>query len=323
MKSLSKYQLLIEEYIKKNYFNKTPKNIYKPINYILSMTAKRIRPSLCLLATEIFEGDIYKSLEPSITLEFFHNFTLIHDDIMDQAPLRRGNLSVHKKWNESTAILAGDLLLIKAYQLLEGLEPELFYKIVQELSNTGIKVCEGQQMDISLEENPEVTFHQYIEMIQRKTAVLIGSALKIGALLARANEEDANHLYETGKNIGITFQIQDDLLDVFGESEHIGKKHAGDIYKNKKTILYFKAITKAQEKEREELLYWYSIKTGNIDKIYAVEQIFKKLHIKEEVKKELIQYRQKSLDCLSKVTGNKKKKQILIEFLYESLIRLH
>ncbi|WP_103327714.1 polyprenyl synthetase family protein [Bacteroidetes bacterium endosymbiont of Geopemphigus sp.] len=323
MKSLSKYQLLIEEYIKKNFFDKMSENIYEPINYVLSMTAKRVRPSLCLLATEIFEGDIYKALKPAVALEFFHNFTLIHDDIMDKAPLRRGNLSVHKKWNETTAILSGDLLLIKAYQLLEGLEPELFYKIVRELSNTGVKVCEGQQMDMSLEENSEAIFQQYIEMIQHKTAALIGSALKTGALLAEACEEDANHLYETGKNIGIAFQIQDDLLDVFGQTERIGKKHAGDIYGNKKTILYFKTLAKAKEREREELFYWYSIRTDNIDKIYAVEQIFKKLHIGEEVKKELIRYRQKSLDCLSKVTGNKEKKQALIEFLDESLIRLY
>lgn len=322
MNSLSKYQLLIDHYIEKNPFDQAPQSIYEPINYMLSMGGKRTRPALCLLSVEMFEGDLQKALKPAIAFEFFHNFTLIHDDIMDHAPLRRGKSSVHKKWSENAAILSGDLLLIKAYQLLECLDPETFYKVIREFSATGVKVCQGQQMDMNLEESSEPHFQEYIQMITYKTAALIGSSLKVGALLAGADEKQANYLYQAGKNIGIAFQIQDDLLDVFGEARYVGKKHAGDIHTNKKTILYFKALEKAKKVEKQALLYWYGLKTDHAEKIHAVEEIFKKLDVKKEIEKELIHYQEKSLNYLSKVKGNKQSKQLLVDFSKESLTRL-
>ncbi|XOD67231.1 MAG: polyprenyl synthetase family protein [Flavobacteriales bacterium Tduv] len=317
----SDYQSLIDQKIKEHHFNGSPTELYDPVNYIISIGGKRVRPALCLIGTSMFQDDLTNAIQPALALEFFHNSLLVHDDIIDKAPLRRGHPTIHEKWGNNSAILSGDTLLVKAYQFFEALESKVFRKVILEFSNMAIKVCEGQQMDVNFEETQEPDFDQYIQMITYKTAILIGSALKIGAFIGRAGEQDATHLYETGKNIGIAFQIQDDLLDVFGDSEKFGKKHAGDIYENKKTILYFKTLEKANEKQKEELLYWYCIKTDNIDKVYAVEYLFKKLCIIEEVKKELKHYRDKSLESLSKVSAPAEKKDILLQFIKDSIIR--
>lgn len=276
---------------------------------------------MCLIGVAMFQGDIEKAIQPALALEFFHNSLLIHDDIIDNAPLRRGHATVHKKWGLNRAILSGDTLLIKAYQFFEGLDNETFHKVVCEFSEMAIKVFEGQQMDLNLEQDQTFHFEQYIQMITYKTAALIGTSLKIGAFIGGAGPEDATHLYEVGKNIGIAFQIQDDLLDVFGHTEKFGKKHAGDIYENKKNILYFKAIEKADERQKEELFYWYSFKTDSIDKVYAIEYLFKKLHITEDVKKELEYYRDKSLENLKQVSVPTEKKDILMQFIDETITR--
>lgn len=321
MKVFSDYQFLINQKIKECHFNNFPKELYDPINYIMSIGGKRVRPVLCLIGTSMFQDNVVNAIQPALALEFFHNFLLVHDDIIDKAPLRRGYPTIHEKWGNNSAILSGDTLLIKAYQFFEALETKVFRKVILEFSNMAIKVCEGQQMDVNFEKTQKPDFSQYIQMITYKTAVFIGSALKIGAFIGEADEQNATHLYETGKNIGIAFQIQDDMLDIFGDSEKFGKKHAGDVYENKKTILYFKALEKANEKQKKELLYWYGLKTNKIDKVYAVEYLFKELCIIEDVKEELNYYRGKSLETFSKVLAPSEKKDILLQFIKDSIMR--
>ncbi|XCI74729.1 MAG: polyprenyl synthetase family protein [Flavobacteriales bacterium] len=320
MKTLLPYQSFIEQEIQDRRFDALPKELYEPINYMLSLGGKRVRSVLCLMATQMFQDYIAQAINPALALEFFHSFSLMHDDIMDKAPLRRGKLSVYQRSGLNQAILSGDLLLIKSYQFFKNLKSEIFHKVSAEFSEMAVKVCEGQQMDLNLERAQEVQFEQYMEMITYKTAALMGSSLKIGALVGGASEQDTMHLYETGKNIGIAFQIQDDLLDVFGDEGYFGKKRAGDIYHNKKTILYFKALEKADTAQREEILYWYS-SDGSMDKIYAVETLFKKLRVKQDVEKELEYHRDKSLKHLAQVSVGDEKKKALRQLIDELIIR--
>lgn len=321
MKYFSDYQFFVDKKIKKYYFTDSIVDLYDPVNYILAITGKFIRPVLCLLGTNMFQDNINNAIKPSLALEFFHNFLLIHDDIIDKAPLRRGHPTIHKKWGNNRAILSGDILLIKAYQFFESLNNKIFQKVISEFSDMAIKVCKGQQMDINFTKIKEPSFNEYIQMITYKTGVFMGSSLKIGAFIGEANDKNAKYLYETGKNIGIAFQIQDDLLDVFGDPKKIGKKHAGDIYENKKTILYFKALEKANKKEKRELLDWYNLKTNNIHKIYALKLLFKKLCIIEDIKKEIQVYKYKSLENLSKVSSCIiEKKNILFQFIKKSIL---
>jgi len=250
MDFLNKYQQLIAENIEKYQFNGEPFELYEPMNYIIANGGKRLRPVLTLMAAELFGGDMDKALKPALAIEFFHNFTLIHDDIMDEAPLRRNKPTVHTLHGINIGILSGDALLIKSYQFFEDLEDSQFKKCIQLFSETGIKICEGQQMDVNFETNNKVSYDDYIQMITYKTAVLCASALKIGAIIAHAEESDAHAIYEFGRHLGIAFQMMDDYLDVFGSQEQFGKRQAGDIYENKKTILYLLALKNADEVAR-------------------------------------------------------------------------
>lgn len=313
MEFFEKYQGLIAEQIDHHLFKAKPEELYAPLNKLLTNGGKRLRPLMLLMACDLFKGNIAKALKPALAIEYFHNFTLIHDDIMDEAEIRRNHPTIHAEYGINAGILSGDALLIKAYQYFEDLEPELFKKCIKIFSSTGVLLCEGQQLDVNFESIPEVTYRDYLLMVTDKTAVLTAAALKIGALIANADEKEANYLYRFGINIGIAFQIMDDYLDVFGSKANFGKKHAGDISENKKTILYLIAQKFASPEDKEELSFWYSKKTDNIDKIYCVERIFKKVGVDKKVRSLVTRYHDKSLYYLNKIKATQEEKQPFIE----------
>lgn len=313
MNFLDRYQEIVAKAIEKYKFTEAPKELYEPMNYIINHGGKRLRPIMVLMANELFNGDLEKAIKPALTIEFFHNFTLIHDDIMDEAPLRRNKPTIHTIYGINTGILSGDALLIKAYQFFEDLEPELFKKCISIFSETGAVLCEGQQMDVNFETDNEVTYDDYIKMITYKTGVLSAASLKIGALIAGASEEAAETLYNYGKHIGIAFQIMDDYLDVFGDMEQFGKRQAGDIYENKKTVLYLTAMESATDEEREELLYWYSKKTESIDKVHGVLKIFRRAKVDEQVLKLIQKHNEIGQQYLNSINLSDEKKQPFVE----------
>lgn len=314
MSLITKYQSLLSETLDNSPFRKlSPKELYEPCDYILGIGGKRLRPVLALLGSYIFDGNEDEVLKPSLAIEYFHNFTLMHDDIMDEAPLRRGHESVHKKYGTNTAILSGDALLIQSYRMFEDLEPNLFKSVTQLFSKTAAEICEGQQLDMNFERQIEVTYDEYIEMITLKTSVLVAAALKMGALIAGADEKNAAHLYEYGKNLGIAYQLKDDYLDVFGEQD-FGKVHAGDIIENKKTILYIKALELAKGEDLKELNFWYGMRTENVDKVYAVESIFKNSKVDKEVMQLIEEYTQLAMNNLNEIDVSDDKKSILKDF---------
>lgn len=313
MDFLNHYQKIVSEAVETHRFTQKPSELYDPINYIISHGGKRLRPIMILMANDLFGGDIQKAIKPALAIEFFHNFTLIHDDIMDEAPLRRNKPTIHTLHGINVGILSGDALMIKAYQFFEDLEPELFKKCLQIFSQTGAILCEGQQQDVNFETMESVSYDEYIEMITSKTGVLSAASFKIGALIAGASEKDAESLYNFGKHIGIAFQIMDDYLDVFGNQEQFGKKHAGDIFENKKTILYLLALEHANEEELKELKYWYSKTTDNIDKVYGVEKIFRRCKIDEKVLKLIQHHNEIGQKYLNEIALPEEKKQPFIE----------
>ena len=255
---------------------KTPIGLYAPIAYIMELGGKRIRPVLTLMATDAYQGKVEQSLPAALAVELFHNFTLMHDDIMDEAPLRRGQQTVHEKWDLNTGILSGDALLVQAYQALEAYPDEMHSKLTRLLSQTALEVCEGQQYDIDFEQQKQTTIAAYLEMIRLKTAVLVGCALKMGAYIVGKEEEEAQKIYDFGIALGMAFQIQDDYLDAFGDPKSFGKQLGGDIIENKKTILYHKALHLGTEEQKKELEQWFESK-GDIkaeEKIEAVKQLF-------------------------------------------------
>ncbi|MDG4944933.1 polyprenyl synthetase family protein [Weeksellaceae bacterium KMM 9713] len=308
MKYLNQYVETFQEALKQNEFKDEPKELYEPINYILTLGGKRLRPIITLMATDLFGGDMSQAIKPSLAIEYFHNFTLMHDDIMDKAPLRRGKTTVHEKYNVDRAILSGDALLIKAYQYFEDLPDNKFKEIVTLFSKTGQDLCEGQQYDMNFETQLEVTEEEYMKMIYYKTGVLTAASFKIGAIIADASPEDANHIFDFGKHLGIAFQLKDDLLDVYGDSSKVGKMHAGDIFENKKTILFIKALEKANEEQATELRYWYKLNTENIDKVYSVENIFKQLRVDHMVEREILEHTKLAKQYLEKIEGIENKK---------------
>lgn len=315
MEFLKKYEGLISDALSKYQFKNHPLELYEPIDYAISCGGKRLRPIMVLMANDLFGGEIENAIPAALAVEFFHNFTLIHDDIMDVAPLRRGLPTVYTKYGINTGILSGDALLIKSYQFFEYLEPSLFKKCVSLFSEMGIMLCEGQQLDVNFETQNSLTYEDYIQMITYKTGVLSALSFKLGALIAGAEEKQADLIYEYGKYLGIAFQIMDDYLDVFGDRNQVGKKYAGDIYENKKTVLYFVAQSVLDEKDQEELDYWYSKKTDNIDKIYSVEKIFRKVNIEHRVLEIVEEYNQKALYYLNQINAEEEKKELFRLFI--------
>jgi len=315
MHALSHYQELISDYFRKLHLNKEPKNLYEPIEYILHLGGKRMRPILTLMATEVFNVDCKKALAAATAIEVFHNFSLVHDDIMDDAPLRRGNETVHEKWDVNTGILSGDAMLILAYQHFEEYEPKIFRELAKLFSKTALEVCEGQQYDVDFETRDDVTIPEYLKMIEYKTAVLVGAAMKMGAIVAETSDDNANLIYDFGLNLGIAFQLQDDYLDAFGDPETFGKQVGGDIIENKKTYLYLKAMEFSNANEKEQLTHLFSIQpSDNSDKIESVKSIFNQTKASEATQKAIQEYTFKAFETLEKMNISSDKKQILKAF---------
>ena len=292
-----------------------PKNLYEPIDYILKLGGKRIRPVLTLMVSDIFSGDFKKAFPAALAVEVFHNFTLIHDDIMDAAPLRRGKATVHEKWDINTGILSGDAMLILAYQYFENYEPIVFQKLAKLFSKTALEVCDGQQLDVDFETRKDVTIAEYIDMIRLKTSVLVAAALKMGAIVAEANEDNANLIYDFGLNLGLAFQLQDDYLDTFGNPETFGKQVGGDIIENKKTYLYLKALAVSNEDDTGKLEYFYRKKLkDNAFKIAEVRSIFEQNDIPSLIKEEIENYTEKAFKTLAKMDIKDADKQNLKSF---------
>lgn len=311
-----KYKAAFENYLKDNTFRRNPYNLYEPANYILSTPGKRFRPLLLLNACHLFSSDFHKAMPAALAVETFHNFTLMHDDIMDKADLRRGNECVHKKYGLNTAILSGDLMMIYSYKYLSDLEQEIGQALIPILNKAAIGVCEGQQDDIDFEEKNDVSIPQYITMIQNKTAVLLAASLQLGARIGGASEDEQNHLYEFGRKTGIAFQLQDDYLDVFGDTQKVGKKAAGDIIQNKKTYLYLKALEVASENIKNRLVELYKNPTlpeEEADKITEVKGYYSELKIPSLTRKLIAEYKNDGLAELQFLNLDKEKLQPLYE----------
>ncbi len=315
MHSITYYQDKITNHFAQIVAKKEPKNLYDPINYILSLGGKRMRPVLTLMATEVFDVDCDKAIAAATAVEVFHNFSLIHDDIMDDAPLRRGKVTVHEKWDINTGILSGDAMLILAYQFFENYEPKTFQKLAKLFSKTALEVCEGQQYDVDFETRDDVTIPEYLKMIEYKTAVLVGAAMKMGAIVAETSDENADLIYDFGLNLGIAFQLQDDYLDAFGNPETFGKQIGGDIIENKKTYLYLKAMEFSNSQNKEMLSHLFSIQpSDNSDKITSVKNIFNNSGASKATQEAILNYTQKAFETLSKIDISEEKKEILKTF---------
>jgi geranylgeranyl diphosphate synthase type II len=315
MLPINEYQEQFLRYLESQNIEKEPKNLYQPIDYILQLGGKRLRPVLTLLTTDIFNSDYKLALPAAMAVEVFHNFSLVHDDIMDDAPLRRGNSTVHEKWNINTGILSGDAMLILAYQHFEQYEPAVFRDLAKLFSKTALEVCEGQQYDVDFETRTDVTIPEYLKMIEYKTAVLVAAAMKMGAIIAETSEENANLIYDFGRNLGVAFQLQDDYLDAFGNPETFGKQVGGDIIENKKTYLYLKAIEFSKPEEKEQLLHYFSIQPkDNLDKINAVKEIFNATGASVATQKSIQDYTLKAFETLDRINISQDKKAVLKAF---------
>ena len=312
---LTFYQKEFLEYIEKKDWVREPKNLYEPIDYILQLSGKRIRPILTLMSADILSGGFKKALPAALAVEVFHNFTLVHDDIMDDAPLRRGKQTVHEKWNLNTGVLSGDAMLILAYQYFENYEADTFQELAKLFSKTALEVCDGQQLDIDFETRNDVTIAEYINMIRLKTSVLVAAALKMGAIVAKAPDKDANLLYEYGLNLGLAFQLQDDYLDTFGDPETFGKQVGGDIIENKKTYLFLKAMELANNDDKQKLQFFYKQKLEeNSIKIDEVTRIFERCDIPGLIQKLIQDYTNLSFDSLNQMNISLENKEKLIQF---------
>ncbi|WP_080903598.1 polyprenyl synthetase family protein [Parabacteroides sp. Marseille-P3160] len=304
----------IEKEIKNLRFEEPPRSLFRPIEYTLTLGGKRIRPAFTLIACNIYREDVEDAIYPALGLEVFHNFTLLHDDLMDEADKRRNKPTVHNKWNANTAILSGDAMLIVAYQLIGETVSHRLKEVLDIFTQTALEICEGQEYDMEFESRMDVSEEEYIEMIRLKTAVLIACCLKTGAIVGGALREDAEHLYRYGINIGLAFQLQDDLLDVYGDSQTFGKNIGGDILCNKKTFLLVQALKLASGKLKEELVGWLEKKDfvpG--EKIAEMTSLYNRLGIKELTDERIRYFYAEALKNLSKVKAPKERLAVLYE----------
>lgn len=317
--TIKKYIQIIDQELKDISFGRYPENLYNPISYILQLRGKRIRPLLTLLAYGLYRKNFQDILRPSLAVEIFHNFTLLHDDIMDKAPLRRGKPTVHRQWNENTAILSGDVMLVRVYDLLMEVDPGILKRVVKDFNNCAAQVCEGQQLDMDFETNSLVTENDYIKMIQHKTAALLGFSLSFGGILAGAKEEDIQLLSDFGINLGIGFQLMDDLLDVYADHQKFGKQVGGDIITNKKTFLLIKARELSSGNDLDKLDRWIQLKNFNpLEKVEAFKDIYKKAGIREITSEKINHYfsiAHQDLDNISVLENKKKDLRTLTEYL--------
>ncbi len=303
-------------------YGEAPAELYEPITYIMSLGGKRFRPLLTLLAASIFDTDLEKAIKPAMAVEVFHNFTLMHDDIMDRAPLRRGMPTVHEKWNANTAILSGDVMLIRAYDLLLDIQREQLRAVLNRFNQTAAEVCEGQQLDMNFETRWDVTEEEYIGMIRLKTSVLLGFALELGGMIAGADDETVKLLYAAGENMGIGFQLKDDLLDVFGDPEKFGKQVGGDIIANKKTFLLIEALSKAEGQLKTELDQWLSLDTfDSAEKVRAVTEIYDKLEIRAFTEHKINEYFSRGIASLQQLRTDSVQKEVLLQFVEQLVAR--
>lgn len=315
MQKIQQYITLINQELADIPYNKEPKELYLPIKYSLELGGKRLRPALLLLANDLFGGKPENAINAALAIEIFHNFTLVHDDIMDNAPLRRNNPTVYKKWNANIAILSGDVMFVNSIQYLAKSNPVHLSEILELFNSTAIEVCEGQQLDMNFEKLDTITIDEYINMIELKTAVLLAASLKIGAVLANANQDDANHIYEFGKNLGIAFQLMDDVLDLYGDPKKFGKQIGGDVLANKKTYLLLKAKELAKNEVKKELDF--CINSAVLDKeskVRRVTKIFDTLKIKQQAEAEMNLFYNTALAHLDSINVPQEKKQVFEDF---------
>ena len=314
MKKIETYKEDFVDFLNEKIGVKEPSNLYGPIHYILQIGGKRLRPVLTLMTCEIFNGDVKEAYDAALAIEIFHNFTLVHDDIMDSAPIRRGFETVHKKWDVNTGILSGDAMLIMAYQCFENYEPVVYQKLMKLFSKTALEVCEGQQLDVDFESSNDVTIPKYLKMITYKTSVLVAAAMKMGAIIAKVEDDKAEKIYDFGLNLGIAFQLQDDYLDTFGDESLFGKQIGGDIYENKKTFLYLKAIEVCSTEDKEKLINFYASREQNNTKVKEVTRIFEDNNIPEITKNEIAFYTNMAFKELENLDMANEKKELLKHF---------
>lgn len=315
MELLSKYGQALAVHLDGAVTIKEPTQLYEPVKYILTLGGKRLRPVLTLLTADFFGNTYKKAMNAALAVELFHNFSLIHDDIMDNAPLRRGKETVHEKWDINTGILSGDAMLILAYQLFEAYEPGQFQELAKLFSKTALEVCEGQQYDVDFETRDDVTIPEYIKMIDYKTAVLIGAAMKMGAIVAEASESCCEGVYNFGRNLGIAFQLQDDYLDAFGNPETFGKQVGGDIIANKKTFLYLTALSTCDKNDAETLGHLFNINPKDpSEKIATVKEIFRTSGAAKATIVEIEAYTKKANAILETLQLSEEKKEQLRVF---------
>ena len=313
---------MVEDAITSLPLEREPKGLYEPIRYVLSLGGKRIRPVLMLMAYNLYREDVKPCLMPAIGLETYHNFTLLHDDLMDRAEVRRGKTCVHLKWNDNTAILSGDNMLVLAFQYMMQCREEKLADVMRIFSKTAVEIDEGQQYDVDFETRNDVTEAEYIEMIRLKTSVLLACALQIGATLADAPKQDAQALYRFGENLGLAFQLQDDFLDVYGDPKVFGKKIGGDILCNKKTFMLINALLHASSEDRAELQRWIESKDGNPDeKIRSVTALYTKIGVDRMAKERMNTYYAEAQACLNQVSLPKERKQMLRDIAHELMGR--
>ncbi len=309
---------IVNTEIKKIEYSSAPKSLFEPISYILSLGGKRVRPALSLMSYNLYKEDVERVIPIALGIEIFHNFTLLHDDLMDKADMRRGNPTVHIKWNDNTAVLSGDAMLIEAYKEIAKIDPQYLKPVLDLFSTTATEICCGQQYDMEFEQRMDVTIAEYLEMIRLKTAVLLACSLKEGAIVAGASAEDAENLYNYGIHVGLGFQLMDDLLDVYGDSSNFGKKIGGDILCNKKTFLFINALL--SEEVKDDLISWVNKENYDAaEKIKAVTAIYNKLNLKQKSEDLINDYYKQAVTCLDKVDIDASRKKELYK-LAESLM---
>jgi geranylgeranyl diphosphate synthase type II len=322
MQNISFYHTAFIDYLEAKIEVKEPASLYDPIHYILDLGGKRLRPLLTLMTADAFNGDYKEALNAALSVEIFHNFSLIHDDIMDDAPLRRGKATVHEKWDINTGILSGDAMLIMAYQLFEYYEANTFQELAKLFSKTALQVCEGQQYDMDFENRDDVSVADYLKMIEFKTAVLVGAAMKMGAIVAGASNKDQDHIYEFGRLLGIAFQLQDDYLDAFGDPKTFGKQVGGDIIENKKTFLFLKALEFSNDDDQLQLQHLFGINPSDAtDKIETAKQIFQSSGSADATRKEIENYTKQAFSVLDELSIPEDKKEMLKQFGHDLMNR--
>lgn len=324
LKSIEELQDIISRAIEEVDLPLEPSELYKPIRYLLSIGGKHLRPVLVLMTADMYQFDLTKVLPQALGVELFHNFTLMHDDIMDEAPIRRGEITVHEKWNANVAILSGDVLFVKAYQLIVKTESRFLHKILGLFNKTAIEVCEGQQLDMNFETQVDVSMSSYLKMIRFKTAVLLACSLKIGAIVADASDEDQENLYHFGIHIGIAFQLMDDILDVYGDKKDFGKQVAGDILSNKKTCLYITAHEKANIEQRKVLDYYFSHQNFEPkQKVLEVIKVYNSIGVKEFCLKMMKENHAIAIGYLNAVSVPEDRKSVLFKFIEILMLRVN